>query len=95
MRILAIAVAALLMSPSADTGFALATPVGGVTISSMTLGQCGGYYYRNARGNCVPRPVRARQAPSGATAKCWDGTYSFSQSRRGTCSHHGGVATWL
>jgi hypothetical protein len=24
-----------------------------------------------------------------------DGTYSFSQSRRGTCSHHGGVAKWL
>ncbi len=36
-----------------------------------------------------------RQAPSGATALCRDGTYSFSAHRRGTCSHHGGVATWL
>jgi hypothetical protein len=25
---------------------------------------------------------------------CADGTYSFSQHRRGTCSHHGGVARW-
>jgi hypothetical protein len=33
--------------------------------------------------------------PAGATAICKDGTYSFSQTRSGTCSHHGGVATWL
>lgn len=33
--------------------------------------------------------------PPGATAQCKDGTYSFSQTRSGTCSHHGGVATWL
>ncbi|MEN9557829.1 MAG: hypothetical protein RL141_198 [Candidatus Parcubacteria bacterium] len=30
----------------------------------------------------------------GASARCEDGTYSFSESRRGTCSHHGGVAEW-
>ncbi len=34
-------------------------------------------------------------APTGATARCRDGTYSFSKHRSGTCSHHGGVATWL
>ncbi|MEU7146978.1 DUF3761 domain-containing protein [Streptomyces sp. NPDC045456] len=33
--------------------------------------------------------------PAGATALCNDGTYSYSQHRRGTCSHHHGVATWL
>jgi hypothetical protein len=32
--------------------------------------------------------------PSGATAKCRDGTLSYSRNRRGTCSHHGGVALW-
>lgn len=32
---------------------------------------------------------------AGATALCNDGTYSYSQNRRGTCSHHGGVARWL
>jgi len=34
-------------------------------------------------------------APAGATARCRDGTYSYSQNHRGTCSHHGGVAQWL
>jgi hypothetical protein len=51
--------------------------------------------YVNSRGHCVRRPVQADRVPTGATAKCRDGTYSFSQSRRGTCSWHGGVATWL
>lgn len=40
-------------------------------------------------------PVRSDTAPAGASARCRDGTYSFSQNRRGTCSHHGGVAEWL
>src|SRR5262249_26351548 len=39
-----------------------------------------------------PSTPPADTPPMGATAKCRDGTYSFSQSRRGTCSHHGGVA---
>lgn len=34
-------------------------------------------------------------APAGATALCTDGTYSMSQHRRGTCSKHKGVKTWL
>jgi hypothetical protein len=34
-------------------------------------------------------------APTGATAKCKDGTYSFSKTHSGSCSHHGGVANWL
>ncbi|GHB43729.1 hypothetical protein GCM10010331_34110 [Streptomyces xanthochromogenes] len=37
----------------------------------------------------------SQQAPAGATALCNDGSYSYSAHRRGTCSHHGGVATWL
>lgn len=48
--------------------------------------------YINSQGNYVPSPS---SDPAGATAKCSDGTYSYSQSRRGTCSHHGGVAIWL
>ncbi len=51
--------------------------------------------YINSSGNYVPSPTYAPSAPAGASAKCRDGTYSFSQSRSGTCSHHGGVATWL
>lgn len=37
----------------------------------------------------------AASPPPSATATCRDGTYSFSQHRSGTCSHHGGVAVWL
>ncbi|WP_103348464.1 DUF3761 domain-containing protein [Amycolatopsis sp. CA-128772] len=53
---------------------------------------CGADYYRNSDGNCVHRPS---DNPSGATALCKDGTYSYSQHRSGTCSGHGGVRTWL
>ncbi|HEX6065873.1 MAG TPA: DUF3761 domain-containing protein [Longimicrobiales bacterium] len=52
--------------------------------------------YVNALGNFVSAPVRSTDGPpAGATARCRDGTYSFSQSRSGTCSSHGGVARWL
>jgi hypothetical protein len=57
-----------------------------------TPASCSYGYYRNVDGNCVHVPS---EDPEGATAKCRDGTYSYSQNRRGTCSHHGGVATWL
>jgi hypothetical protein len=33
--------------------------------------------------------------PPGATARCRDGSYSYSQHHSGTCSYHGGVAVWL
>src|SRR5579864_3540944 len=51
--------------------------------------------YVNSKGQTVPRPENCSAPPKGATAQCRDGSYSFSQSRRGTCSHHGGVAKWL
>jgi len=51
-------------------------------------------YYVNVDGNTVHSPAYSNSIPAGASAKCRDGTYSFSQNRRGTCSHHGGVAEW-
>jgi resuscitation-promoting factor RpfB len=51
--------------------------------------------YVNSKGETVKRPENCSAVPQGATAQCRDGSYSFSQSRRGTCSHHGGVAKWL
>lgn len=51
--------------------------------------------YTNSKGQTVKRPESCSSAPQGATAQCRDGSYSFSQSHRGTCSHHGGVAKWL
>jgi hypothetical protein len=58
-------------------------------------GSCAADYYRNSTGNCVHRPEQAPARPAGATAKCADGAYSFSQHRQGTCSGHGGVGQWL
>lgn|GEM_PF-430856 len=52
-------------------------------------------YYTNSAGQRVQSPTYYNSAPAGATALCRDGTYSFSRSRRGTCSHHGGVSKWL
>jgi hypothetical protein len=51
--------------------------------------------YVNSKGETVKHPENCSSAPQGATAQCRDGTYSFSRSRRGTCSRHGGVAKWL
>jgi hypothetical protein len=52
-------------------------------------------YYTNSTGNKVHIPVVKDVAPIGSTALCRDMTYSYSQHRRGTCSHHGGVRSWL
>lgn len=51
--------------------------------------------YTNVDGNQIERPVAAASQPAGATAKCKDGTWSFSQHHSGTCSGHGGVAQFL
>lgn len=56
---------------------------------------CSNGSYINSAGNRVCSPEASSGVPAGATARCGDGTYSFSQSRSGTCSHHGGVASWL
>ena len=54
-----------------------------------------GRSYVNVDGVRVPSPVFSETKPDGATARCGDGSYSSSQHRRGTCSHHGGVAEWF
>jgi SH3-like domain-containing protein len=53
-----------------------------------------GRSYVNVDGVRVPSPVFSDTRLAGATARCRDGSYSFSQHRRGTCSYHGGVAVW-
>jgi len=54
-----------------------------------------GKSYVNVDGVRVPSPVFTDSKPAGASARCRDGSYSFSQHRQGTCSHHGGVAEWF
>ncbi len=60
---------------------------------------------RPANDNATPPASSTRQMPrpktdvvtegGSPTAKCKDGTLSYSAHRSGTCSHHGGVAEWL
>lgn len=52
-------------------------------------------YYTNIDGNSVHSPAYSDYVPPDASARCRDGTYSFSQNRQGTCSRHGGVESWL
>ena len=52
-------------------------------------------YYTARSGHRVHGPIQAAHAPQGASARCGDGSWSFSESHRGTCSHHGGVSRWL
>jgi hypothetical protein len=73
------------------------SPTPQASAPATTPGPCSADYYRNSNGVCVHRPVKSKGSavPQGATAQCRDGSYSFSQHRSGTCSHHGGVAKWL
>jgi hypothetical protein len=56
--------------------------------------------YVNSNGNQVPRPCgnwrSDAKPPSGAMTRCQDGSWSWSQIQyaSGTCSHHGGVASY-
>jgi hypothetical protein len=49
----------------------------------------------NANGPTPNSNASGPAAKEHATARCNDGTYSYSKHRQGTCSHHGGVAEWL
>ncbi|WP_267357144.1 MULTISPECIES: DUF3761 domain-containing protein [unclassified Methylobacterium] len=54
-------------------------------------------HYRSRRDECdVHGPAKSLDGgkPEGASAKCRDGTWSFSHSRSGTCSGHKGVERW-
>ena len=52
--------------------------------------------YQNVNNATVQRPATSSNGvPAGATALCRDGTYSFSLHHSGSCSHHGGVSSWL
>jgi hypothetical protein len=57
--------------------------------------QTSGRSYINVDGQRISSPVFTDKRPAGASARCGDGSYSFSQHRQGTCSHHGGVAEWF
>ncbi|HLX18690.1 MAG TPA: DUF3761 domain-containing protein [Gaiellaceae bacterium] len=71
---------------------AVAFGASGVASAHPTAADCSKGYYKNVSGHCVHSPAAS---PVGATARCRDGTYSYSEHASGTCSYHGGVAVWI
>jgi hypothetical protein len=55
---------------------------------------CNNGYYINSSGHQVHSPSCGRPEEGHRSAVCRDGSISFSEHHRGTCSHHGGVARW-
>jgi hypothetical protein len=94
-RIAVLAFAALLSLSVEAKPPAPKVPASGAVADESQLVDHG--HYVNNSGAEVHSPAHSKTGapPSGATAKCRDGTFSFSQHHRGTCSHHGGVATWF
>jgi len=82
---------------------AIAAPIAAASIVAPTSpvisadDRCGdGYEWSNTINACIPAPTQAPTPPPGATYQCVDGTYSFSKTSEGACSHgHGGIAQTL
>lgn len=71
--------------------------VGATAAPTISVADCPAGDYVNSSGNCVQDPSAPQPGggvPSGATAQCRDGDFSYSQHRAGTCSGHGGVSVW-
>lgn len=58
---------------------------------------CGTYgkTYVNTAGHVVNRPILSDEKPKGATGRCKDKYWTFSEQRQGACQGHGGVEVWL
>ena len=90
------------MLSSRIAGFVLITTFAVFTAhDAIARGHSYSYHYRshsswytNVSGHRVHSPVFSTRAPSHYSARCADGSYSFSEHARGTCSHHGGVSSW-
>ena len=95
-----------MLRPSLGQGSATGSGKGGLIVASPDQeppassgkgGLSNDRYYENVDGVDVHSPAYSTEGstPADATARCADGTYSFSQHRSGTCSSHGGVSQWL
>ncbi len=74
--------------------FAAALAVGLDGQMTEALGYaCNNNYYVNSSGRLVHSPSCGEEHQK-RTAECRDGSVSYSEHRRETCSYHGGVAHW-
>ena len=55
---------------------------------------CNHSYYVNSSGHRVHSPSCGQKGEGRPHAVCRDGSISYSEHHRGTCSRHGGVASW-
>ena len=55
---------------------------------------CNYRYYVNHSGHVVHSPSCGVRGEGTPHATCRDGSISYSEHHRGTCSRHGGVASW-
>ena len=75
--------------------------IGALAVLCGMLGQmtdanaypCNDRHYVNTSHHIVHSPSCGRESPH-HTATCRDGSISYSEHHRGTCSRHGGVARW-
>jgi hypothetical protein len=97
--VLACAFTALLAAPpvAGKPSRAASAAAGAASVAASAPRLVEDGHYRNVDGAIVHSPAHTDTSavPAGASARCRDGSFSFSAHRRGTCSHHGGVARWL
>ncbi|PXW16898.1 DUF3761 domain-containing protein [Paraburkholderia caballeronis] len=93
LRTAAVALAATVALASPFAAFAFQPS--SATPDERNLDNHNAYLNRDGQSVHAPAHSLSGRAPDGATARCRDGTYSFSRHRSGTCSRHGGVAEWL
>jgi hypothetical protein len=69
--------------------------ISGQTSDAATAYPCNNRSYLNSSGHVVHSPsCGSGSEPPHHTATCRDGSVSYSEHHRGTCSYHGGVARW-
>jgi hypothetical protein len=79
MRMFLLTMALLILTAPSQTAFAYA---------------CNQNYYTNSSGHHVHSPSCGAKGEGTPHAVCRDGSISYSEHHRGTCSHHGGVEHW-
>ena len=82
-------------STNAQGLYTLRLPAGAYTVRIVKTGYTTTSIRKSVSANTTLNVPLPPTKPSGATARCKDRTWSFSQNRSGTCSRHKGVAYWV
>jgi hypothetical protein len=80
---------------SSSGSYTLRLRAGTYTIKITKNGYATATIRKKISANMVLNAPLTPIKPAGATARCNDRTWSFSQNRSGTCSRHRGVAYWV